>query len=46
MTMHVASRSERERERERAAVMMTGNKRGVEPYAEDDDREQMSLDDR
>ena len=36
----VASQSERERER----MMMMENKRGVEPYAEDDDREQRSLD--
>ena len=35
----VASQSERERER-----MMMENKRGVEPYAENDDREQRSLD--
>ena len=39
----VASRSEREREREPRRRMMMENKRGVEPYAEDDDEEQMSL---
>ena len=40
----VASQSEREREREPQRRMMMENKRGVEPYAEDDDREQRSLD--
>ena len=33
--------SKRKRERER--MMMMENKRGVGPYAEDDDEEQMSL---
>ena len=40
----VASRSKREREREPRRRMMMENKRGVEPYAEDDDREQRLLD--
>ena len=39
----MASRSEGEREREPRMMMMMENKRGVEPYAEDDDGEQMSL---
>ena len=37
--------SKRKREREPRRMMMTGNKRGVEPYAGDDDWEQRSLDD-
>ena len=39
----VASRSEGERGKE-PRMMMMENKRGVEPYAEDNDGEQMSLD--
>ena len=36
------SKQKRESEREPRTMMMTGNKRGVEPYAKDDDGEQMS----